>query len=137
MKFFQKSRKNLSFLEKKVINFFKIFQKNVSFEVFIDLNLLRGRKFIKLFSYENKTQFFIGSIQSGKKRKEFNLEIFLPIPNNVKINIDAISDIFDSKFYNNKIFNHKTMNLAFVDSGNTIAYYRLDRNLHKTSGPLF
>jgi hypothetical protein len=137
MKFFQKSRKNLSFLEKKVINFFKIFQKNISFEVFIDLNLLRGRKFIKLFSYEKKTQFFIGSIKSGKKRKEFNLEVFLPIPNNVKININTISEIFDSKFYNNKIFNYKTMNLAFVDSGNTIAYYRLDRNLHKTSGPLF
>jgi hypothetical protein len=137
MKFFQKSRKNLSFLEKKVINFFKIFQKNISFEVFIDLNLLRGRKFIKLFYYEKKSQFFIASIKSERKKEKVILEIFLPIQINVKINIEAISEIFDSKFFNNKNFHHKTMNLAFVDSGNTIAYYRLDRNLHKTSGPLF
>mmetsp|Transcript_18384 Transcript_18384/g.41375 ORF Transcript_18384/g.41375 Transcript_18384/m.41375 type:complete len:88 (+) Transcript_18384:162-425(+) len=86
---------------------------------------------------KKKSQFFIASIKSERKREKVNLEIFLPIPINVKINVEAISEIFDSKFFNNKNFNHKTMNLAFVDSGNTIAYYRLDRNLHKTSGPLF
>lgn len=110
----------------------KIFSIFMSLYVFIDLCYFRGWKGVRLLLEPKKKFFFIIGLNPKKKNR---IEIFFPIPSNLKFKLGNILNLFEWKIYQKKFF-FKWINLAFIEQDGTLTYYRLTFNFNKTGGPI-
>ena len=110
--------------------------KSMAFQVYLDLNLLRGRKLVKIFYKEKENLYFIISFKNNGAHRSNELEIFIPMPTGTMIDVRKICKIFDMNFIVKKKLVPKAFNLAMIDLENNIVYYKIDRSLHVTTGPV-
>ena len=72
--------------------------KSMALQVYLDLNLLRGRRLVKIFYNEKENLYFITSFKSNGAHCSNELEIFIPMPTGTMIDVRKICKIFDMNF---------------------------------------
>lgn len=100
--------------------------------VYLDLCYFRGWKGLRLINLENSKSFYIFALNPKKKKQ---IEVFIPIRSNSRINFLGFHSLFVYLREEKKIF-FRWLNLAFIEEDGTVTYYRLVCDFPKTCGPI-